>query len=285
MYHMNEQQEREAFVLDGEDDDDIETVHLYVVPEKKRRRPSLSLSLHQIVHRCMQALAFLLLAGLYIHPQQGPHSLTRIISVAAIPLPIRQVQASAPIVATGVKTIPAIQSQGVLTIYNGSVLTESLPAGFLVNSGSGVEVATTLAVTVPAANLPDLGVTQVSAHAVTAGEAGNISAGAIHQEDGSSLVIKNLSAFRGGQDARTEQVVTADDLTRAEESARVEASAHKPPGIYAHACAETDIQAFTSVTVQLTCQPVTYTVPKGTKVLSVVSVIGNRVVLRVQVLG
>ena len=269
---------------DAYPEDEIETVHLYVVPEHRQsaaRKTRHHKKKRTLAHLLVQWLALFLLTGFTIGPR-NPSSVTKIINVPAILLPPRIIEASAAIVATGTQIIPATQAHGTLTIYNGTELVQQLPAGFLVTSRGGVEVATEQVVAIPAAHLPALGIATVAAHAVQPGTTGNLAAAAIRQEDGSSLVITNTTAFTGGQDAQTETVVTAADQTRALTQARGQARANVPLGLQAKPCSEVDAQNSTQVMVTLTCQLVTYNVPLNAQVLAVVSVTMTRVLVEVR---
>lgn len=270
-------------------EDEIETVHVYMLhepleedeePPPKRAWRWGTWEPSRIVSFLAQLAAVFLLSGLNIAPPA--QVITTNIAVPATLLPVQHIQASAIIIATGSRVIPATAARGTLTIYNGAALVEQLPAGFVVTSAQGVEIATDQAVTIPAANAPTFGVAQVAAHAVVAGAAGNVAAATIHQQDGSSLVIKNLAAFSGGQDGHTETFVTDDDHARALMSARKQVAAQQPIGLLAKPCSETDTRAAASITVQLGCQLVTYNAPTGVKIVSVVGVEGQSVVLRVQ---
>ena len=97
------------------------------------------------------------------------------------------------------KTYPATYANGVLTVYNGSFLTERIPQGLILTASNGVEVTTDESVIVPAGNPPAYGIATIAAHAVTSGIRGNIAANAINQIYGSSLYIRNLTAFTGGK--------------------------------------------------------------------------------------
>ncbi len=236
-----------------------------------------------IGQRCVQLLALLLLA-IVCTAESSPAFRVRTLTVPAILLPVQTIAARAAIIPTGVKTIPARQARGILTVYNGSILQQELPAGFIVTSPSGIEIATDQAVVVPPANLPEPGVATVPAHAVQPGAAGNIAASSISANDGSSLVIKNLTAFTGGRDARTEKYVTSQDTDHALAAARnqveQEQLAATHPGVLV-GCTETARVETSSVIVSGACQYATWKTPKGAQVLSA-SVQGRVIVLKVR---
>lgn len=262
-------------------EEEIETRYVYIYDEDPEQWRWPKLDGRQIGNLYMQLLALIMLAGFCV-VQGSPSYQIQTATVPALLLPVVRLTASAEIVATGMKTIPAIHARGTLTIYNGSILQEFLPAGFLVTTQSGIEVATDQAVTIPAADLPAPGIAMVPAHAVEAGSQGNIVAGAIHQADGSSLVIKNLASFMGGRDTRTIQVVQDADKEAAVAMAKARVEAEKPTsGLLVRPCSGTVEQTETRVAVQLLCQYVTYHVPAGARVLSAY-VEGDTVIIRLQ---
>src|SRR5947209_12758835 len=132
-------------------DNEVETIHLYVVREQERR-PNTVFPL---------VCAFLCLLGIVavtVYSGQHPYYKHKRLTVPATFLPLKVFTASAPIVPTGVKTVPATNAEGMLTIANGSVLSETLPAGILFSATSGVEVQTEQAVYIPAGSATGYGV-------------------------------------------------------------------------------------------------------------------------------
>ena len=92
----------------------------------------------------------------------------------------------------------------------------TVPAGVAVlSSSSGVQLITEQAVSVPPATFPLTGQARVQAHALTAGPGGNLAPFAVNGPYSAALYVRNLAAFTGGQDARTYQAVTRDDLAEA----------------------------------------------------------------------
>lgn len=119
------------------------------------------------------------------------------------------------------KTVPTTGSgsqlaqaaQGWITLYNALPAAQVIPAGTLLVGQDGVQVTTDNTVTIPAANLPTAGQVSVSAHASEPGPAGNITAldinGPCCRAD---VLAKNPAAFTGGQNARSFQAVSAQDI-------------------------------------------------------------------------
>src|SRR5258708_20804139 len=259
------------------DEDEMETVHIYVYeePSKKPFRETLD----RLVERLVQVVAIVMM-GVFCLAPYTPVYATKIIRVPAHFLPVQVYRVQRHITPRGKIEPPATQAHGVLTVYNGLSVIQQLPAGTIALAKDGDEIATDQGVTIPATNPPLLGVATVPAHAVVAGSQGNIQPYAINQMYGSSITIKNLGAFQGGQDAYTEQVVTPDDTVKALESAREQLTAKSPIGLLAGPCTEQTAQAGNTLTVTWSCQYVTYTVPRNVRVLSA-RVEGKYVILQV----
>ncbi len=248
--------------------DSLETIHLYLVPEEEER----SVNWPKLIAILTRGLTMLFAVGLLswgLLLPENPVYDTHTITVPLLPLPVQTLYASAVLIPTGSITDPAIQSTGTLTLYNGSVLVQSLPANFLVTSAQGREIETDEAVVIPAAHLPQIGLVSVPAHAVQAGIQGNIAPLAIDQTYGSALVIKNLGAFAGGKESQTLRIVTAHDRQEAVQAARDQLNTQKPAGIQRAPCQERVQQEVKQVVVTWTCQFFTYQVPAHLHILSV----------------
>jgi hypothetical protein len=224
-------------------DEQPETIHLYVVREEEPKP-----SVFPIV---LAALSLIVLfAFCVLVPYQQP--VTRaVIRVPAVLLPLKTFIATTPIIPTGVKVYPATISHGWLTFTNGSIRGQDIPAGFTISG-----VATDKAVYVPGGNANGYGWAQVSAHALTAGKSGNIPAYTINQVEGSSVFIRNLTAFSGGRDSYSVKFVTPEDqalaLTKSHDLlTSLVTGLHYP-------CTE---QVSGAVTVTWRCQFVRYSVP------------------------
>ncbi len=124
-------------------DDEMETIHLYVVRQEKKR-PYTAFPLF---------CAFLCLLGivaLTIYSAQHPYYEHERLRVPARFLPLKVFKAEAPIISTGIKNYPATYATGTLTLTNGSVLSEVLPSGIIFGANNGAEVQTTEPVFIPA---------------------------------------------------------------------------------------------------------------------------------------
>lgn len=224
-------------------DEKPETIHLYVVRDKEPR-PSLVPVILSVV-----ALSILVAFCALIPYQQPVTRLT--LRVPAVLLPLKSFNARVAIIPTGIKVYPATTAHGVLTITNGSVISQTFPKGFRLEN-----VITDRAVFVPAGNANGYGYAVVSAHAAITGSSGNIPAYAINHVEGSSVYIRNLKAFSGGHDAYSVKVATPHDrhtaVTKARQLLTLESTGLHYP------CKENINGA---VTVTWHCQFVTYHVP------------------------
>jgi hypothetical protein len=188
------------------DEKPLETIHLYAVREEPKR-PSL-------VPVIISLLALSLLVAFCVFvPYQQPE-LRKTLRIPAVPLPVKIFTVAQPVFATGIKTYPATAAHGTLTITNGSVISQQLSPGLIFTGNDGEEVTTDYPVYVPAGSAGGYGVAYVSAHAMS-GKSGNIAAYDINHVLGSSVYIRNLRPFTGGQDAYSVKVITAQDKQNA----------------------------------------------------------------------
>lgn len=233
------------------EDDTIETLHLYVVREGDKRPSRLPVIVSLVI------LSILIVIGISI-PYAQP--VTRAsIRVPAVPLALRSFRVTVPVIPTGVQTYPATTAYAVLTITNGSIIAQVIPAGFTV-----LNVATDRSVYVPAGSANGYGYATVPTHALLSGTRGNLQPLAINIVVGTSLYIRNLSAFRGGRDAYTVKVVTAQDRQAALLQAR-RILLSRTSGLH-YPCSETLSGA---VIVTWRCQFVSYHLPPSIHVTAV----------------
>jgi hypothetical protein len=229
----------------------MQTLHIYLEQEQPPR-PSL---LPIILSLC--ALSILIAIGV-LSPNQQPEQRASL-RVPAVLSALRTFTAVAPVTPTGIKTYPATIAHGVLTITNGSVISQTLPSGLIFISCSGISVVTDQAVFVPAGSANGYGVAYVSTHALTSGRAGNIPALAVDTVEGSSVYVRNLAAFQGGRDAYSVKVVTAQDKQNAFLQARA-ILLSKSSGLH-YPCTEHNSGGSTNIVVTWHCQFVSYHIP------------------------
>jgi hypothetical protein len=227
-------------------DEKPETIHLYVVRETEPRPPILPIVL--------SALSLtVLLAFCVLTPYQQPE-VRAVIRVPAVLLPIQTFSTTVAIIPTGVRIYPATTAHGILTITNGSIISETLPRGMIIGA-----VILDYSVFVPAGSANGYGYTTVAAHALTYGKKGNLLTYAIDYVEGANIYIRNLSPFTGGRDAYSVKVVTSQDRQTALTKARG-VLALQINGLH-YPCNETYLQKAFVNTVTWRCQFLTYLVP------------------------
>lgn len=290
---LQEQQDYQSFFSEDEEipEEEIETVYFRVYSDdpdtrfwQKIQWPKFPKSASHMILICMQMIAVAMLSGVAFIP--GMLSYTpQTITVPAILLPLQQFKASVDIIPTGIHNYPATRAKGTLTLYNGSSLTEQLPTGFIVTTSTNIEIATDASVLIPGAHLPNVGIATVSAHAVIGGIQGNIAPYTLQAMYGSSISIKNLTAFSGGHDSHTETYSTGDDQTKALNAARAqlqdEQATQSHTGLLTGPCKEAVKQSETEITVTSACQYLTYHAPANAKVFYA-RIDGVNVILTVQ---
>src|SRR5713226_3087304 len=121
---------------------------------------------------------------------------------------------SASTSATGHGHQDARTAAGILTFYNGSFSFQTIYAGIVFTGSDGGKVVTDQTETIPPNAPPQDGQASIAAHALHAGQAGNIPSLAINGTVSSSLYVKNLAPFTGGQDSRDYPIVTKTDIQR-----------------------------------------------------------------------
>ena len=255
-------------------DERPETIHLYVVREEEPR-PS-------FVPIVLSLFALLLLVVVsVVFPYQQPEE-RKTLQIPAVFLPLQTFTTSIEIIPTGIKTYPATNAIGTLTLTNGSVVSQELPQGLIFSTRSGIEVETLSSVFVPSGSALGYGIAIVPAKTVVGGKSGNIPAYSINAVYGTSLYIRNLQPFTRGREAYSVKVVTPLDIQTAIDNARISLTAQiaQIKAFLAYPCKET-IQTKNSVVgLSWTCQYVTYTIPSYMKVTHI-SLVGKNFLIDV----
>ncbi len=114
---------------------------------------------------------------------------------------------------TGMTRQAAQEAHGLITFYNAAPYSQTIEAGTLLTGADGIQVLTDQDARIPAAIMPTEGQGSVSAHTIITGLQGNIKAGDIYGACCRLNVFVTSGAFHGGQDARTYQTVTQQDIT------------------------------------------------------------------------
>jgi len=148
---------------------------------------------------------------------------------------------------TGTTHQDAKAAHGLLTFYNGATYTQTIPAGTVLTGADGVELVTDADAIIPAAVFPTFGQASVAAHAVIAGTGGNVRAGDVYGTCCRLNVSAANSVFHGGQDARTYQSVTQQDITSVATS--IKASLEQS----VQAAFQAQVQATETLVTPLTC--------------------------------
>ena len=227
-------------------DEQLETLHIYVVREEAPKPQFFPIVLS------VSALLVLVVLAIAV-PYQQP--VTRVtLRVPAVLLPLKTFTATTAIIPTGIKVYLATTAYGTLTITNGSVIAQIIPQDFRLGN-----VVTDAPVFVPAGSANGYGYATVMAHALASGKAGNIPAYTINQVEGSSVYIRNLSAFSGGRDSYAVKIVTGKDrqtaLTNAHQLLSQESSGLHYP------CSEAISMSKSAVSMTWRCQMLTYRIP------------------------
>ncbi len=152
-------------------------------------------------------------ATVTIIPKSQAVTLTGTLQLGRVIAPITLSQ-SQTVPTTGRGHQDARAAQGSITFYNGLFTSQAVQAGTVLTGADGVQIITDQYAPLPAANPPSLGQTSVSAHAVLPGTRGNIPAYDINTQCCLTAVkAVNNTRFHGGQDERTFQTVTKNDIT------------------------------------------------------------------------
>lgn len=239
------------------EDEPMETIHLYMVREGDKRPSWLPVIISLI------ALSSLVAIGILTPPQQP---VTRAsIRVPAVLLPVRTFTARVAVIPTGRRMYPATTAHGTLTITNGSVIAQVIPAGLVFSITSEVAVITDRSVYVPAGSANGYGYATTAAHVSVA--AVNLPTLAVNQVLGTSLYVRNLQPLTGGHPAYSVPFVTDQDkqlaLIKARRSAALQINGLHYP------CEERYSSGAQNVLLTWRCQFVTYHLPSYLHVSSV----------------
>lgn len=234
-----------------------ETIHIYYEREEERQ-PFAVLAL------LCAMLCLLGVVATALYSAQHPYYEHERLAIPAQFLPLKVFRAEAPIIPTGVKTYPATYAHGFLTFSNGSIIGQSIPAGFTVDGAM-----TDRASYVPPATANGFGMSTVSAHLLASGI--NMSTLAINEVIGSSLFIRNLTAFTGGHPAYSVTYERPEDRVNALNTARSLVAVQKAQiqAFLAEPCKESTLIQHRHIRLSWRCQFVTYKVPSSMHVFAV----------------
>lgn len=195
------------------DEQPMETLHLYVVPEEpKTRRNYLSIFI-----TILCSLIVIGIIAISVFSPTPNHNVAFTINVQGFALPPVTKTTTVTATATGKGHSDATFATGMITFYNGALYTQIIPTETILKGLDGVPVVTdTQAIIPPAAQTtpPTYGHTNVPAHSLKAGIAGNIQAGDINLACCvTSVIAQNHYAFTGGRNARNFTYLTKQDVS------------------------------------------------------------------------
>ena len=195
------------------DEQPMETLHLYVVPEVPNpRRDYLSIFI-----TILCSLIVIGIIALSVFSPTPDHSVEFTITVQGFALPPVTKTTTVTATATVKGHNDATFATGILTFYNGALYTQIIPLGTILIGSDGVSVITDAQTVIPPAaqtTPPTYGYTSVPAHSLKGGTAGNIQARDINLACCvTSVIAQNHFAFTGGRNARNFTYLTKQDVT------------------------------------------------------------------------
>jgi Baseplate J-like protein len=194
------------------DQEPMETLHLYVVPEDQLppKRDYFAL--------CMVIFCSLFLIGIIALSLLAPspnHEVSFSLAIQGYALAPVSKTVKVTAIATGRQHIAATTATGTITFYNGAIYTQIIPFGTVLKGSDGIAIITDEQAVIPAAQQttpPTYGQVSVSAHALTQGIVGNIRAGDINEACCVTSVIAQNASFHGGRDASTYTYLSDQDV-------------------------------------------------------------------------
>ena len=148
---------------------------------------------------------------------------------------------------TGTAHQAAQAAHGLLTLYNAAPSVQTIEAGTMLTGADGIQVITDQDATIPAAIMPTEGQTTVDAHTASTGPTSNIRAGDLYGPCCRLNVFVANGAFHGGQDARTYQTATQQDISSVTSSMKTSLEQS------VQAALQTQVQAAETLVTPLTC--------------------------------
>jgi Baseplate J-like protein len=196
------------------DDQPMETLHLYVVPENQlpRKRDYLTICM---ISFC--SLLFFSIIAISLFPSK-PQEVTYSVHVQGFSLAPMRKTVHTTVIATGKQYVPATTASGTITFYNGAIYSQIIPSDTIIKGEDGVSVITDEQATIPPASQtipPTYGQIRVSAHSVMPGTSGNITAGDINEACCATSIIAQNASFHGGHDAYTYTFLSEKDVQNA----------------------------------------------------------------------
>ncbi|GAC1357891.1 MAG: hypothetical protein NVSMB44_04460 [Ktedonobacteraceae bacterium] len=113
---------------------------------------------------------------------------------------------------TGTAHQDAKAGHGIITFYNAATYPQTILAGTILTGTDSMQLVTDTDATIPAAIFPTFGQASIPAHVPTTGPGGNIRAGDVYGACCRLNISAVNGAFTGGQDERSYQIVTPQDI-------------------------------------------------------------------------
>lgn len=193
------------------DDQPMETLHLYVVPENQLPPKRDYLTICMI---CFCSLLLFSVIAISLFPSK-PQEVTFSVHVQGFSLAPMRKTIHTTVIATGKQYVPATTASGSIIFYNGAIYAQIIPVNTILKGADGLTVITDEQATIPPASQtipPTYGQVNVSAHSVMPGTSGNITAGDINEACCATSIIAQNSSFHGGRDAYTYTYLSDQDV-------------------------------------------------------------------------
>jgi len=197
------------------DEEPMETLHLYVVPEDRLPPKRDYLAIFTVIFCFLDLTGIIAISILAPSPN---HEVSFSLTIQGYALAPASKTIQTNVTATGKQYVPATTATGIITFYNGAIYPQIIPVKTILKGADGVPIITDAQATIPAAIQtipPTYGRIQVPAHAETTGAIGNITAGDINEACCATSVIVQNASFHGGRDAYTYTYLSAQDVQNA----------------------------------------------------------------------
>jgi hypothetical protein len=194
------------------DEEPMETLHLYVVPEDQLppKRDYLAIFM---VNFCFIVLIGIIAISILAPSPDHEVSFSLVIQGYSLAPVTKTIKVTA--IATGKQYVPATTATGMITFYNGAIYSQIIPFGTVLKGADGIKVVTDEQAVIPPAvqtTPPTYGQVSVAAHALISGVVGNIQAGDINEACCVTSVIAQNTLFHGGRDAYTYTYLSDQDV-------------------------------------------------------------------------
>ena len=194
------------------DEEPMETLHLYVVPEDQLPPKRDYLAIFTVIF-CFIVLIGIIAISILAPSPDHEVSFSLVIQGYSLAPVTKTIKVTA--IATGKQYVPATTATGTITFYNGAIYSQIIPFGTVLKGADGIKVVTDEQAVIPPAvqtTPPAYGRVSVAAHALISGEGGNIQAGDINEACCVTSVIAQNTLFHGGRDAYTYTYLSDQDV-------------------------------------------------------------------------